>query len=69
MERHSITESKTPQLEGIDPELDDSCLPFHWKRGRTSGIGAYDFYDGIQVLENGEIFIFGMGGNCPAFSR
>jgi hypothetical protein len=49
---------KLPQLEVIDLSLMALVDTIPLEREGPSGIGAYDFYDGIQVLENGEIFIF-----------
>jgi len=53
----SITESKTPQLEGYD-WVDDSCAIHSIEREGLQAFGAYAFYDGIRYLENVYIFIF-----------
>ena len=49
---------KLPQLEVIDLSLMELVDTIPMEREGPAGIGAFDFYDGIQVLENGEIFIF-----------
>jgi len=49
---------KLPQLEVIDLSLMELVDTIPMERKGPAGIGAFDFYDGIQVLENGEIFIF-----------
>jgi hypothetical protein len=49
---------KLPQLEVIDLSLMELVDTIPMEREGPAGIGAFDFYDGVQVLENGEIFIF-----------
>jgi hypothetical protein len=49
---------KLPQLEVIDLSLMELVDTIPMEREGPAGIGAFDFYDGIQVLKNGEIFIF-----------
>ncbi len=49
---------KLPQLEVIDLSKLELADTIPLEQEGPAGIGAYDFYDDLQVLENGEIFIF-----------
>jgi hypothetical protein len=49
---------KLPQLEVIDLSKLELVDTIPMDREGPVGIGTYSFYDGIQVLGNGEIFIF-----------
>lgn len=49
---------KLPRLEVIDLNSLELTETIAMEREGPSGIGTYDFFDGIQILENGEVFIF-----------
>ncbi|MDG1277914.1 MAG: DUF4221 family protein [Algoriphagus sp.] len=49
---------KLPQLEVIDLSLLELVDTIPMESEGPAGIGTYNFFDGIQVLENGEVFIF-----------
>ncbi len=49
---------KLPQLEVIDLSLLELVDTIPMEREGPAGIGTSSIYDGIQVLENGEVFIF-----------
>ncbi|SFO30752.1 protein of unknown function [Algoriphagus ornithinivorans] len=49
---------KVPHLEVIDLSILKLNGIIPMEREGPVGIGAYNFYDKVQVLENGEIFIF-----------
>lgn len=49
---------KIPQLEVIDLSLLELVDTIPMEREGPAGIGTSSIYDGIQVLENGEVFIF-----------